>query len=447
MREITSCWNWLRLFAPACVTALLLAQRTAPERPFRDVSRPEDAARVEWLSKNELPIRSIDPEDDNFVDLAALKKILGDARVVQLGEQSHGDGATFYAKQRLIRFLHEEMGFDVLAWESGFFDCEEMNGELASDKPILRAALRGVYGIWTRGALMAPVFEYTRSTLKTSRPLHHTGFDIQGAHLGYVKRLFEFADAVDPKLGDERDTIARLLTAMGGQSYQPSREEREKGRTALNRVLEGLRRGAPTAKNSRESIFFSKSIENLLALEELRSKGASDPGYRDGKMGENLVWLANEFYRGRKIIVWAASMHVVRNVETISRQSNFIYRGLVTMGDVVRQQLGTAAYTIAFTAYRGQAGNPQTSPHSLASPSPESIETLLHAAGKPYALVNFRELPPDHWLRTPMLSRPLGYVEMLSNWTDNFDAMFYTDAMFPNTTAGTVPDGVRTKKE
>lgn len=71
---------------------------------------------------------------------------------------------------------------------------------------------------------------------------------------------------------------------------------------------------------------------------------------------------------------------------------------------------------------------------------------LLHAAGKPYAFVDFRVLPADHWLRRPILSRPLGYGLMLSNWTGNFDAMFHTEVMFPNTIAGGVPDGVRTWK-
>lgn len=74
-----------------------------------------------WPASAVVPIRSIDPEDDNFADLRPLKKYLGKARIIQLGEQSHGDGATFFAKQRLIRFLHKEMGFNVLAWEAGFF--------------------------------------------------------------------------------------------------------------------------------------------------------------------------------------------------------------------------------------------------------------------------------------------------------------------------------------
>src|SRR2546421_4659909 len=79
-------------------------------------------AKVAWLKDHALAVRSIDPADDDFSDLAPLRDLIGDARVVQLGEQSHGDGATFYAKARLIRFLHERMGFDVLAWESGMLD-------------------------------------------------------------------------------------------------------------------------------------------------------------------------------------------------------------------------------------------------------------------------------------------------------------------------------------
>jgi hypothetical protein len=105
---------------------------------------------------------------------------------------------------------------------------------------------------------MAPVFEYTRSTLRTSRPLRHTGFAIRGAHLGYLKRLFEFMDTLDPKVGsdDDRDRITKLLAGMGSP-YHPSHEQREKGRAALSRVLDGVRSRGPAAKNSRKIMFFS----------------------------------------------------------------------------------------------------------------------------------------------------------------------------------------------
>lgn len=66
--------------------------------------------RVRWLAENASPVRSIAPEDEDFSDLAPLAAALGDARVVMLGEATHGDGETFRAKARLVRFLHRELG-------------------------------------------------------------------------------------------------------------------------------------------------------------------------------------------------------------------------------------------------------------------------------------------------------------------------------------------------
>ena len=63
------------------------------------------SARIGWLSRNAVPIRSIDPTipDDDFADLKPLVAAVGRSRMVVLGEQSHGDGATFLAKGRLIK--------------------------------------------------------------------------------------------------------------------------------------------------------------------------------------------------------------------------------------------------------------------------------------------------------------------------------------------------------
>jgi erythromycin esterase len=426
--------------------------------PFRDVApRAEDAPKVEWLLKHALPIRSIDPADDDFSDLTPLKRIIGDARVVQLGEQSHGDGATFYAKERLIRFLHEKMGFDVLAWESGFFECEEMNRTLASDLPPLEAAQQGIYGHWSRSGLLVPLFEYARSTLKTSRPLRQTGFDMQfwwsgagGSLESHPKRLFGLFDRLDPGLASpaDRKTVADLRAALrDAGTYKPTKEDREKNRAAIERLTAALRNKAASVKDAREIRFFLKTLEDLSALEELRA--TSNYEFRDRKMGENLVWLANEWYAGRKIIVWAASLHVARNVGSIERLTpKLSYDHFVSMGQVAHEQLGKAVYTVGFTAYRVWAANPMmTVLRRLEPPAADSLETLFHATGRPYAFVDFRGLPNDHWLRKPIISRPFGYSQMLSDWTGNLDAMFFTDVMFPNTTAGNVPDGVITKKK
>ena len=67
-----------------------------------------DDAHVAWLAKNAVRLRSIDPADREFADLAPLKKVLDGVRIVQLGEPTHGDGAAFLARTRLIEFLIDD---------------------------------------------------------------------------------------------------------------------------------------------------------------------------------------------------------------------------------------------------------------------------------------------------------------------------------------------------
>ena len=173
-----------------------------------DLSQAQDrSARIDWLSRNAVSIRSIDPTvaDDDFADLKPLMAAIGDSRIVVLGEQSHGDGATFLAKGRLIKFLHQRMGFDVLAWEAGLFNCHDMDAAVRNSAvPIEEAIGRGLYPIWGMSAQVRPVFEYARSVAGTNRPLEMIGFDHQfsGMDAGdrWCNTMIAFIDKADPTI-------------------------------------------------------------------------------------------------------------------------------------------------------------------------------------------------------------------------------------------------------
>ena len=83
---------------------------------------------------------------------------------------------------------------------------------------------------------------------------------------------------------------------------------------------------------------------------------------RDPQMAKNLAWLAREAYPKRKLIIWAASLHVARNPPTIQRLDNYKpadhYREMPTMGGAAWKVLGKESYTLAFIAAEGEAGNP-----------------------------------------------------------------------------------------
>ena len=105
---------------------------------------------------------------------------IGEARIVFLSEELHGVGATFHARTRLIKFLHQQCGFDVLAFESGLYDCRKVWQLLREGKmPAREAISQGVFDIWASTEELQPMFQYLARQARQGRPLEVCGFDCQ----------------------------------------------------------------------------------------------------------------------------------------------------------------------------------------------------------------------------------------------------------------------------
>src|SRR5690349_15541659 len=76
---------------------------------------------------NQESIAIADLKSDDFSDLQFLKKTLADKRIVYLGESNHHTESYNILKYRLLRFLHRELGFKVVAFESSIYSCAHSN--------------------------------------------------------------------------------------------------------------------------------------------------------------------------------------------------------------------------------------------------------------------------------------------------------------------------------
>ena len=91
---------------------------------------------------------------------------------------------------------------------------------------------------------------------------------------------------------------------------------------ALPEVFDKARAKLEATHGAREVALMRRTVDDaLLSLEGLArfrdAKGEfrpADNNLRDQRMGENLVWLANERYKNRRIIVWAVVPHVARAI-------------------------------------------------------------------------------------------------------------------------------------
>ena len=403
-------------------------------------------------------IKSIDPANVDFADLTPLKEAIGNAQVVVLGEQSHGDGAVFLAKTRMIKYLHEECGFDVLVWESGLYDCSRVHEALKGGGGIEDFDL-GVFTIWTRSAQVRPLLDYVIGTYKSDRPLEIAGYDCQitsaksdigEAVEGFAATLGEDHESVGLAKAVAAETEAYMAAVRSGdgeagKELGPTLQKAQR----LAELLVAERETLVERHGERQAEFMLQVVRSLAPNLEVGisfAGGAPGPGSgnaRDRQMGENLAFLARTHYPDRKLIVWCATFHAVHEPAAIQieRDPNF-YAQTVTGGQVAREKLGQSMYTIGFEADRGTmapAHRPQAS--TLQPSPPNSVGAAFAGNDGNFMFLDLRGLPKDHMMRRPQIGRQLGYGPMTAVWPDQMDGIFFIREMFPSTRDLVAPEG------
>lgn len=382
-----------------------------------------------------MTVRSIDAADEDFTDLNPLIEVIGTARVVQLGEPSHGAGSSFAAKVRLIKFLHQRMGFDVVAWESGLYELRLVQAGLRAGEDPVVAAQRGVFSVWSKAEEVRPLFEYAKATQSTVRPLDMAGFDMQITAGNVVERLAAdlraFVRALhDSKLRDNGSTLieqavagydrinARLLArsrkhseltkagtagaalqeamkaweASEGAKLQPKNEDLRALVGSIDELLAMIRVNRASfekAHGAKEVRFIEHALANMRGngtnvynrenadrAEGAAAVAAQSDGWnrRDTLMAANLRWLIEEEYAGRKIIVWGHNAHLM-NVHFAADWKGVHAEpqpnGMKPMGAIVSEWLKDDVYTIAFTTYAGEDGWVNGQRRGPIAPAPE----------------------------------------------------------------------------
>ena len=87
-------------------------------RPLIPRTSPELAnSLAQQIAQQATPLAGVEAGKP-YADLAAFGKAIGGARVVALGEATHGTREIFQMKHRLLEYLVKEKGFTVFAIEA-----------------------------------------------------------------------------------------------------------------------------------------------------------------------------------------------------------------------------------------------------------------------------------------------------------------------------------------
>lgn len=333
-----------------------------------------------WVQNQSYEIQSLTADD--FSDLQFLEPILEGKRIVQLGEDDHWTREQSLMKGRLIQYLHQELGYEVIAFESGLLDCYLTYQQIEDYAP-QEAMERSIHWVWYTEAVL-PLFEYLKDTSHSASPLILAGFDIQPSGI----KFGDSADFYYQLLVDLDREYAREIMSLE-ESFLPLgwREDWDKpvaeGLEEKKVVYEGLARYLEDHAEALEDIYseypeavavarqgawsrarFIEQIDPKLSFRE-------DINIRDRAMAGNVQFLAEELYPDKKIIIWAANRHSAEHVASQHWKN---------MGVYLADHFGDSLYTIGLFGYR----------YPMVG---EDLIDLLHLYGSPYLFLDLEQ--PD----------------------------------------------------
>ena len=422
------------------------ATPTAAPAPPPPVGTP-DAARVPaevgaWLDANVHPFEGSHlslPHDD----LEFLRDLVGDARIVALGENTHGTRDFFEMKARMLRFFAEEMDFDTFAIEASWPEARRLDRYVRTGEGESAELLSGLY-IWPwRTESVLEMIEWMRDHNEAGGDLGFHGVDMQfpGMPLHQVR---EFIRSVDPvslaAVSEDLDCLARF--ANGPDGYEPSPSYREQPATYLAECGASLEEVRQHLEANRERYEVAAGAEAFeIARQSLRvavQYHLSDTREqsRDESMAENTIRLSERIGPEGRMVLWAHNFHILTRPGA--------------QGYYQRRAFGDDMVVIGFTHANGRltarlqeagrSGCGDLGEFDLDPPVAESYEAYFAEASAPRFVLDLRRLsrePGNTWLFDDRLFRHSGacYTEEdperywdrtpLSDW---FDAIIHFDS-------------------
>jgi erythromycin esterase len=387
------------------------ARRRDPKAPppdwFSESPAPDEV--LAWLKANAVRLASVQP-GSSFTDMAPLKARLKDARVVAMGEATHGTREFQQFKHRMLRFLVEELGFTVFGIECNWPESLSVNEYVLGGKG---DSVEGLGVLWWQTEdvleMVGWMRQYNQDPAHT-RKLKFYGFDMQKPGLA-ERNVLDYLQRVD---SEYRAVAAQAFGVLGRDAENDAYEHapvETKGRTAgsLAAILRRFdeRKQEYIGRSSQGEWTVARQNMVIVKQAEVKIGNQKEIGnaFRDQAMAENVNWILDQEPAGTKMMLWAHNGHVAAEDENH-----------LPMGAHLRRIFGEQVVLGGFVFHEGafravdMATNATTS--FTVGPAPTgSLDATLASIGLPFFAVDLQHLPEGKvagWFEAPHRSRQIG---------------------------------------
>jgi erythromycin esterase len=395
---------------------------------------------VEWIQHKAIPLKT--PEAGHgFADMEPIRKIVGDAHLVCLGEATHGTREFFQLKHRMLEFLVIKMGFTVFGIEATFPEAFDVNKYVLTGEGDPGKALDNLY-FWTWNT--EEVLDMIRWMRKYNEDPTHVrkvkfyGFDMQFPE-NAVKFTVEYLKKVDPEKAESAQTGFEILKNQSQDELKKIPQEKKDAAGAkLKEVLALFDESKDTYIRRSSADEWEIARRHVRVLQQYYEGRVVSGDVRDQSMAENIEWILKHEGPETKMVAWAHNGHVATSEDQ--------HTGSQPMGWYLRQTLGKDMVVFGFAFNRGSfqavdaAGGKGVHPFTV-GPAPEgSLDSTLALAGLKISALDLRAIPPhgavSHWFAEAHKTRSIGAVYNASSdrkyyaraiIADDFDALLFVE--------------------
>jgi erythromycin esterase len=341
-------------------------------------------SKIELLSRS-TELSSIVTTD--FSDLEFIKNKIDTTLPIFLGESSHTIGDYNRLRVRMIKYLHEQLNYNVIAFEAPFANLKyvsEHRDELSAEKMLQM----GLFYIWKTSDLL-DLMNY----LKTHPKLKILGLDCQDRNIDslVVSSYFSKIENKNKQLASKYLQLIdqfRLLMKSNPFNYSVSIVMENQ---LLISKMDSLKISLiENSLNDFDILFHLSNLKNncvnYAMFKPVFSKANQ---FRDSVMAENYLTLTSNLFPNEKVIVWGHNAHLSKK----SMDKDYPK----SMGEFLSQKIKFNA--IGLYAYGGTYGYGfEYENRVIKKPSKKYLEYYLHKNDFEISYVDLRNIPVDSWL-------------------------------------------------
>lgn len=373
---------------------------------------------IDEIGMSSIPFKTI-----KTFPIEGLLERIGDAKVVLLGEASHGTSEFYAMRQEITKALIEKRGFNLVCAEADWSDAEQINNYVRGQHTAQdwMPFSRFPEWMWKNKDVLNFVEWQKKYNTKHHNSVGFYGLDLYGLE-NSIDLVIKYLQDIDPDLA----TLAKLryssmMPYMSNPTLYGKLVTSNKLQSCEKEVLKMLFDLLKNKSKLNHSQAYFNAYQNATVVvnaeryyKAMYYGSAESWNLRDFHMFSTLKSLLSYHGKDSKAVVWAHNSHIGNALAT-----EMYARGEINIGHLCKEHFGSKSYNIGFGTHTGTVAAAKNWDETMQvmpvnNSLPESYEYLCHKTNVPNFTLPLRAEHSEKNLRvflsTPRLQRAIGVV-------------------------------------